>query len=94
MALETPGRGFGLFAKIFTNRDELSFRGIRKSLWAAILVFPVTVIIGDIRYFNLKIEYWGMESFELMLFPLGLGWLIVSSLPKRTAKLNNAKDAG
>jgi DNA-binding CsgD family transcriptional regulator len=69
--------------KIFTGRDELSFRGIRSSLWAVILVFPLSVIIGDIRYFNLRIEYLGLQSYELMLFPLGLGWLVLSFLPKQ-----------
>jgi hypothetical protein len=68
---------------IFTSHNELTFRSLRGSLWAVILVFPMSVILGDIRYFNLKIEYMGLESFELMLFPLGLGWLVLSFLPKR-----------
>jgi DNA-binding CsgD family transcriptional regulator len=84
----------GVFTKIFSSHDELSFRNIRfasgkhasgkqGSLWAAILVFPISVILGDIRYFNLRIEYLGLQSYELMLFPLGLGWLVLFFLPKQ-----------
>ncbi|GHV68816.1 hypothetical protein AGMMS49928_09310 [Spirochaetia bacterium] len=68
---------------IITSRDELSPRNFRRGLWAAILVFPLSVIIGDLRYFDQHFRLLGLESWELMLFPLGLGWLVLALLPKR-----------
>jgi hypothetical protein len=73
----------GLIAKIFSSKEELSYRNIRGVMWAAILVFPLSVITGDLRYFDLKMSFWGLQSYELMLFPLGLGWYIFSFLPQK-----------
>jgi DNA-binding CsgD family transcriptional regulator len=69
--------------KILASRDELSLRNIRGSLWPLLLAFPLSVIIGDLRYFDLHVAVAGFESYELMLFPLGLGWLVVAFIPKR-----------
>jgi DNA-binding CsgD family transcriptional regulator len=68
--------------KLFQTQDELSLRNIRGGLWPFLLVFPLSVIIGDLRYFDLKIAAAGFESYELMLFTLGLGWLVLACLPK------------
>lgn len=68
---------------IFNSRDELSPRNFRGGMWAAILAFPLSVIIGDLRFFDLRLKILGLESYELMLFPLGLGWLVLFFLPKR-----------
>jgi DNA-binding CsgD family transcriptional regulator len=70
-------------AKILNSRDELSPRNFRGDRWAIFLVFPLAVIIGDMRYFDLGIAKWGYESYELMLYPLGIGWLVLSFVPKR-----------
>jgi hypothetical protein len=43
-------------SRLFQTRDELSFRNIRGGLWPVLLVFPLSVIIGDLRYFDLKIS--------------------------------------
>ncbi|MCL2044462.1 MAG: helix-turn-helix transcriptional regulator [Treponema sp.] len=64
-------------------RDELSLRNIRKEILPLILIFPLSVIVGDLRYFDLKIEMWGLQSFELMLYPLGLGWLVLAFIPQK-----------
>ena len=72
-----------LISRFFQTRDELSFRNIRGGLWSLLLVFPLSVIMGDLRYFDLKMEIAGYQSYELMLFPLGLGWLILAFAPKR-----------
>ena len=64
-------------------RDELTLRNIRKEILPIILVFPLSVIAGDLRYFDLSIELWGFQSFELMLYPLGLGWLVLAFVPKK-----------
>jgi len=65
------------------TRDELTLRNIRKELWPVILVFPLSVILGDLRFFDLKIEALGFLSYELMLFPLGLGWLVLVFVPRQ-----------
>jgi len=69
-------------AKIFTSRDELSFRNIRGSLWATLLVFPLSFIICDMRHFDIETSILGLKNFELMVFPLGFGWLVLLFLPK------------
>ena len=72
-----------LISRFFQTRDELSLRNIRGGLWPVLLVFPLSVIMGDLRYFDLKIALAGYQSYELMLFPLGLGWLASAFVPKR-----------
>jgi len=76
------GTGSGL-KRFFHTRDELSLKNIRRELWPLLLIFPLTVILGDFRYFNLYIEYAGFQSYQLMLYPLGLGWLVLAFIPKR-----------
>ena len=72
-----------LISRFFQTRDELSLLNIRGGLWPVLLVFPLSVIIGDLRYFDLKIALAGYQSYELMLFPLGLGWLVLTFVPKK-----------
>ena len=48
-----------------------------------LLVFPLSVIKGDLRYFDLKVAVAGYQSYELMLLPLGIGWLVSAFTPKR-----------
>ncbi|MDR0463842.1 MAG: helix-turn-helix transcriptional regulator [Treponema sp.] len=75
---------FSLIIKRFVQtRDELFLGNIRGGLWPLILIFPLTVILGDFRYFNLYITFAGLQSYELMLYPLGLGWLTVVFMPKK-----------
>ena len=70
------------FAKTFQIRDELSFSNIRGALWPALLIFPLSIIIGDLRFFDLKIAIAGFQSWKLLLYFLGLGWLILTFIPK------------
>ena len=77
-----PNKLSAIFAKTFQIRDELSFKNIRGVLWPALLIFPLSIILGDLRYFDLKIEVAGFRSWELMLYFLGLGWLILAFIPK------------
>jgi DNA-binding CsgD family transcriptional regulator len=67
----------------FKFRDDLKLRNIRWELWPLLLVFPLSVIMGNLRYFDLKMAIAGFGSWELMLFPMGLGWLILTFTPKR-----------
>ena len=69
--------------RFFQSRDELFIGNLRWRLWPLVLVFPLSVILGDFRYFNLYIEFAGLQSYELMLYPLGLGWLTLALMPKR-----------
>ena len=72
-----------LILRFFQTRDELSLGNIRRALWPLLLVFPLSVIMGDLRYFDLKMEIGGYQSYELLLFPLGLGWLMLTFTPRR-----------
>jgi DNA-binding CsgD family transcriptional regulator len=69
--------------RFFQTRDELSLSNIRRNLWPLWLTFPLTVILGDARYFNMNIAVAGFESYELLLYPLGLGWLVLVFVPER-----------
>jgi len=68
---------------LFQTRDELSFRNIRGGLLPVLLVFPLSVIIGNLRYFDHSIALAGFITNELTFFLLGLGWLILALTPKR-----------
>ncbi|MCL2196415.1 MAG: helix-turn-helix transcriptional regulator [Treponema sp.] len=74
---------YSTLKRFLQTRDELSIRNIRRDLWPLFLIFPLSVILGDFRYFNLHIEFAGLQSYELMLYPLGLGWLVLAFVPKR-----------
>ena len=69
--------------RLILTRDELSLGNIRRNLWPLWLIFPLSVILGDFRYFNLNITFAGLQSYELMLYPLGLGWLVLAFIPAR-----------
>jgi len=78
-----PGRISLNFTKFLQSRDELSFRNIRIGLWPAVLVFPLSVIVGNLRYYDHSVALAGFESDALMFFLLGLGWLILTFTPKQ-----------
>jgi len=67
----------------FQTRDELSFRNIRGDFLSVLFVFPVSVILGNLRYYGHSIALGGFATNELMFFMLGIGWLILSFIPKR-----------
>jgi DNA-binding CsgD family transcriptional regulator len=64
-------------------RDELSIQNIRWELWPVLLLLPLAVIMGDLRFLDLEMQIAGFESYELLLFPLGLGCLFTAFIPKR-----------
>ena len=68
---------------LFQTRDELSFLNIRAALLPVLLVFPVSVIMGNLRYYGHSIALGGFATNELMFFMLGFGWLILSFIPKK-----------
>jgi len=65
------------------TRDELSLSNIRKELWALIIIFPMSIILANMRHFDLNIEFAGFQSFELMLYLWGFGWMVLALFPKR-----------
>jgi len=74
---------FSTIKRFFQTRDELSINNIRKELWVVIIVFPLSVILANMRHFDLNIEFAGFQSFELMHFLWGFGWLVLALFPKR-----------
>jgi len=78
-----PRKLESITANLFKTRDELSFRNIRVSLWPVLLVFPFSVIVGSLRYFDHGIALAGFQSLEWVFFFLGLGWLVMMLIPSR-----------
>jgi len=72
-----------IVTRFFQTRDELSFRNVRGGMWPAILVFPLSVIMGNLRYYDHSIALAGISSSQLMFSFLGLGWLILIFIPER-----------
>jgi len=72
-----------IIKSLFQTRDELSFRNIRAALLPVLLVFPISVILGNLRYYGHSMVLGGFATNELMFFMLGFGWLILSFTPKR-----------
>jgi DNA-binding CsgD family transcriptional regulator len=52
-------------------------------LWPILLAFPFSVIIGNIRHYDYSIALMGFPTYELTFFIIGLGWLVLTLLPKR-----------
>ncbi|MDR2718131.1 MAG: hypothetical protein LBB89_08725, partial [Treponema sp.] len=78
-----PQRQGAAITKLFQIRDELSFRNIRGKLWPCLVIFPLSVVMGNLRYYDHSIALAGFKSSELTFFLLGLGWLILTLIPKR-----------
>ena len=72
-----------IIKKFFQTRDELSFRNVRGVMWPVILVFPLSVIMGNLRYHDHSIALAGVSSSQLMFSFLGFGWLILTFIPER-----------
>ena len=77
------GKLESITANLFKTRDELSFRNIRFRLLPVLLVFPLSVIVGSLRYFDHGIALAGFQSLELAFLFLGLGWLVMMIVPSR-----------
>jgi DNA-binding CsgD family transcriptional regulator len=80
---ELPKQTGASITKLFQTRDELSYRNIRRGLWPYLLIFPISVVMGNLRYYDHSIALAGFRSSELTFFLLGLGWLIIALTPKR-----------
>jgi len=72
-----------IIKSLFQTRDELSFRNIRAALLPVLLIFPISVIMGNLRYYGHSMALGGLATNELMFFMLAFGWLILSFTPKR-----------
>ena len=69
--------------RFLQTRDELSLGNIRRELWVGIIIFPLSVILANMRHFDLNVVFAGFQSFELLLYPWGFGWLVLAFFPKR-----------
>jgi DNA-binding CsgD family transcriptional regulator len=78
-----PERLDTAIARFFQTRDELSFRNIRKEALPALLLFPFSIVMGNLRYYDHSVALAGFKASELTFFFLGSGWLIVALIPKR-----------
>ena len=78
-----PEKPESSLTRLFHIRDELSFRNIRRELLPCTLIFPLSVVMGNLRYYDHSAALAGFRSPELTLFLLGLGWLIVGFTPRR-----------
>jgi len=78
-----PGRLRAAIDSFLKFRDELAIQNIRWELWPVLLVLPLTVIMGDLRFLDLEINIAGFQTYELLMFPLGLGCLVTALVPKR-----------
>jgi DNA-binding CsgD family transcriptional regulator len=78
-----PKKADFAITKLFQIRDELSFRNIRRELLPYLLIFPLSVVMGNLRYYDHSIALAGFRSSELTFFLLGLGWLILTLTPQR-----------
>ena len=74
--------------RFLQTRDELSFRNIRGRIWPLILVFPLSVIVGNLRYYDHSIALAGISSSQLMFSFLGLGWLVLVFIPEKFIMLS------
>ncbi|MDR0502218.1 MAG: helix-turn-helix transcriptional regulator [Treponema sp.] len=72
-----------IIRSFFQTRDELSFRNIRVNLLSVLLVFPTSVILGNLRYYGHSIALGGFATNEIMFFMLAFGWLILGFAPER-----------
>ena len=70
-------------SNLFKTRDELSFRNIRGHLWPVLLIFPLSVIKGNLRFYDTGIALRGFEADTLLFAALGFGWLIIALSPKK-----------
>jgi DNA-binding CsgD family transcriptional regulator len=69
--------------RLFQARDELSLRHIRPERWCALLLFPLTIIAGDVRTIDIGFSLLGYETKPLIFVCYGLGWLVFLFLPPR-----------
>ena len=54
-----------VITRLFQIRDELSFRNIRRELLPVLLIFPLSVVMGNLRYYDHSIALAGFRSSEL-----------------------------
>ncbi|MCL2092716.1 MAG: helix-turn-helix transcriptional regulator [Treponema sp.] len=69
-------------SNLLHSRDELSFRNLRARFLPVILLFPLSVILGDFRYYDHSIALAGLDSHFLMYCLIGAGWLVLALSPK------------
>lgn len=77
------GKLKAIVKKFFQARDELSFSNIRLSYWPVLLIFPLSIIKGNLRYYTHSVALAGLETDFMIFFLFSLGWLITALLPKK-----------
>ena len=72
------------FIKMWDARDELSFHNLRLEKWPVILLFPLAIILSDLRFLDQDMEFFGLDSVLLIMLAYSLGWLVCAFLPSAT----------
>ena len=70
-------------AKMWKARDELSPRNLRAGFFPAILVLPLAIIIGDLRFLDQQLVVFGIDANNLIMMFFGLGFLPVLFVNER-----------
>jgi hypothetical protein len=70
-----------MFAAVWNARDELNLRNIRPDRWTAVLLLPLCIILGDLRFLDIDVSLGDFDSVTLTLLAYGLGWLFCMALP-------------
>lgn len=71
------------FVSLWKARDELSIKNVRPAFWSAWLLFPLAIILSDLRFVDLETELFGYDSVLLIMISYSLGWLICVFLPPK-----------
>lgn len=71
------------FFGLWKARDELSFRNIRSEYWTAWLLFPLSIILSDLRFLDQEMELFGQDSVILIMVAYSIGWLTCAFFPAK-----------
>jgi DNA-binding CsgD family transcriptional regulator len=69
--------------KMWKSRDELSPRNFRTGFLSMFLVFPLTIIIGDLRFLDQALVTFGLDSNNFIMMIFGLGFLPMLFMKER-----------
>ncbi len=75
------------FIRLWKARDELSVKNIRLDYWTAWLLFPLAIILSDIRFLDQEMTLGGIDSVELIMIAYAVGWLICSFFPAKALQI-------
>ena len=69
-------------AGLWRTRDELSPRNFRRALLPVILVLPLNILLGDLRFLDQGMVLLGIDANSLIMMVFGLGFLPMLFAPE------------